>query len=604
MAVAMMALAVPAASAQIHLPDARSEEARLNAFYHRRDSLIDVLANQVAPTDLRAGGAFNVAADLYRGQDVAWSVARIDSMLKTVQGDMFWMYPFTTMMAVGRNILPADVRARMRDKWRTYMPYRGDTENHWAMYYASMYLVAEMYPQDGPATWFNGKSSAENMAEAKDYLRHWIDLTTSRGQGEYDSPGYMSFYVAPMAMLYGFAQDAEMRQRGRMMLDYLLADYYSETLDGVHVGAAARVYPNPLLNRYQENMSGHAWLLFGNTPYLLRGEAFIVAISGYTPSALLHGIATDRSRPYVERELKRTRHRFRGDVAERDAPVYKTTYVAPEYAVGSTNGGALSNGTLQPIQEHSWEMQWRLPDPRAGLNMVFAVHPYEAGEDGAMYFAEPYEQVTELIARSKTEYNQPTKWTGGSPYEHVMQSDDAIIALYNIPAGANFGHISGFFPKTLTARETDPSGWIFCRGGDALIAYRPLAPFEWRTEADGNMRLHSPHLKNGAVLQVAPGVRVSLVGGVQGRRARASAGGGHDRHAARALHDAARQAHRLHLQAGAARRRAAPRLRRLAPLRRPVPARREGQPPPGNALRPDAPHPRLHDAHDHRHRRS
>jgi hypothetical protein len=500
---ALLVLFAPVVSAQVRLPDARTEAARLGAFHERRDSLIAFFADQVPATDLARGGAFNVAADLYRGQDVGWAVARIDTMLKSIRGDMFWMYPFVTMMYAGRDVLPEATRAKMRDAWRTYMPYRGDTENHWVMYYASLYLAGQMYPDDGPETWYTGKSSAENMAESREFLEHWMDLTTSRGQGEYDSPGYMSFYVAPMAMLAAFAEDPAMQQRGRMMLDYLLADFYAETLDGVHVGASSRLYPNPLLNRSLENGTGHAWLLFGNAPFVPRGEAFIVAISGYEPGPILHGIATDRSRPYLERELKRTRHRIR-EARERNAPVYKTTYVAPEYAVGSTNGGALSGGTLQPIQEHSWEVQWRLPDVRAGQNMVFAVHPYEAGRDGAMYFAEPYELVTELIVRSKTEYDKPNKWTGGSPYEHVAQVDDAIVALYNIPAGTNFPHVSGFFPRTLTVREDDPSGWIFARGGDALIAYRPLAPYEWRTDPDGHHRLHSPHLKNGAILQVAP----------------------------------------------------------------------------------------------------
>ena len=475
-----------------------SEAERLAAFHARRDSVIDVLADQVAPTDLRAGGYWNVAADLVRGQDLAWCVARLDSMMKAPAGDMFWMYPFTTVQYAGRDRLPAATQRKMRDLWRTYMPYRGDTENHWAMYYASLYLAAQLDPESGPETWFNGKSARENMAEADDYLRSWVDLTTSRGQGEYDSPGYMSFYVAPMAMLYAWADDPALRTRAGMMLDYLLADFYAETLDGVHVGASSRIYPGPLLNRSLENASAHAWLLFGNTPFALRGEAFILAISGYEPSAILHGIATDRSAPYLERELKRTRHRIR--VADtRNGPVYKETYVAPTYAVGSTQGGI-----LQPLQQHTWEFAWRLADPRAGQNLVFALNPYSDPSEGAAYFAEPYENVTELIVRSKREYDSSDKFTGGSPFEQVVQTEDAVVALYSIPRGTRFPFVSGFFGGGLTARDVDTSGWIFGHGGEAYVAYYPLAPYEWKAEPAGAWRLHSPHLQNGAVVQAAP----------------------------------------------------------------------------------------------------
>lgn len=125
-----------------------------------------------------------------------------------------------------------------------------------------------------------------------------------------------------------------------------------------------------------------------------------------------------------------------------------------------------------------------------------------------MYFAEPWHMVTDLIVRSKTEYDSPTKWTGGSPYEQVAQADDAIVALYDIPAEERFGHVSGYFSKTLRERTDenrtgDASGWIFARGGDAFLAYRPLASFEWRTEADSSLRLHSPHRQNGTVVQAA-----------------------------------------------------------------------------------------------------
>ena len=123
---------------------------------------------------------------------------------------------------------------------------------------------------------------------------------------------------------------------------------------------------------------------------------------------------------------------------------------------------------------------------------------------GTMYFAEPWDMVTELIVRSKKEYDSPTKWTGGSPYEQVFQHGDALVALYDIPEGARFPHVSGFFSKDLARREEDASGWIFAQGGEAFIAYYPLAPYAWRQEDSGDWRLHSPHRKNGAVVQVAP----------------------------------------------------------------------------------------------------
>ncbi len=474
------------------------------AFEARRDSLIEFYRAR-GGTDLSQGGYFEIAANLYRGTNLDWAAARLDTLVRDPRGDMFWMYPFTTVMYAGQDVLPEETKRKMRDLWRTYQPYRGDTENHWAMYYACMYLAAQMYPDEPGETWFTGKSSQENFDEAEEYLLSWMDLTTTVGQGEYDSPHYMRVYFAPMALLYAYAEDPAMRQRAGMMLDYLLADFAAENLDGLYGGAHSRVYEREVIAPWRAaGASRMAWLFFGNTAFSVTGESFIVALSGYEPPPILYAIATDRSVPYVHRELKRTRHRFRhSDV--KNAPVYKYTFMRPEYVLGSSQGGL-----LQPIQQQTWSLIWSTDDPAEARNTFFSMHPYSSPDEMGMYFAELQEFITEIVVRSKTEYDSPDKLTSGSPYEQVFQDEDALISLYDIAPGTRFSHINGFFSADLEDVTEDPSGWIFARGGDALIAYYPLAPYTFEPLTDAldpsitHRRLVSPHLKNGAVVQLAP----------------------------------------------------------------------------------------------------
>ena len=492
--------------ATAQLGDQRIRHDQWHADYEARaDSIIDHFVHRIPSNDISRGGFFDVAARLYRGTDLDWALTRLDTLMQNPRGDMFWMYPMILVQYVGRDILPESYQDRLRNMWRTYTPYRGDTENHWAMYYTALYLISELYPDDPPESWFNGRSSQENLREAREYLISWMDLTTTNGQGEFDSPTYMNFFLAPMAELYAFAEDPEMRQRARMMLDYLLADFAAENLHGLYAGGHSRIYPEPLLDRRANNTTAFAWLVFGNTNFYPRGEAMILAVSGYEPPVMLRHIATDRSRPYVHRELKRTRHRIRyTDV--KNAPVYKTTYMSDDYAVSSIQGGL-----LQPIQQHTWEVLWTptadradINEEQAGHNMLFTVHPYSSSYELAMYFPEEPELITQAVTRSKSTYDSGDKWTSGSPYEKVFQEEDAVIVLYDIPEGTRFPHISGFFSRELSRREEHESGWIFARGGNALIAYYPLAPYEWQQEQSGDWRLFSDELQNGAVVQVAP----------------------------------------------------------------------------------------------------
>ena len=167
--------------------------------------------------------------------------------------------------------------------------------------------------------------------------------------------------------------------------------------------------------------------------------------------------------------------------------------------------GSIQGGILQPIQQHTWEVLWATADPHEGFNVLFTVHPYAEPRELGMYFAEePQLLMGVVIQHEKDTYDKPDKWTGSSPFEQVVQHKDTVVALYDIAPGTQYEHISGYFSRALLGLNERPSGWIVARGGSALIAYSPLAPFEWRDEPGGDRRLHSAHLKNGAVVQVAP----------------------------------------------------------------------------------------------------
>ncbi len=142
-----------------------------------------------------------------------------------------------------------------------------------------------------------------------------------------------------------------------------------------------------------------------------------------------------------------------------------------------------------------------------------------------MYFPSDWDTVTDLIARSKVDYDSEDKLEGGSLYEQVFQHESTLVALYDIPEDARFPLISTLFSRDVNRRVEDASGWIFGQGGPIYIAYRPFAAGEWKPVdwtnllkggagawfstgfaklSEGSECYVSRSLKNGYIVQVAP----------------------------------------------------------------------------------------------------
>ena len=503
-----------------------SEDERISAYRDRCDKVLEQMVAVTDADDINRGGIFTIAANLAAGENLDWARARLRTVNDPPSGSMFWMHPMVLAMYAGQDNLNEDDWAFIRELWRTYFPFRGDTENHWLMYYTSLYLACQMFPDSGPEVWYNGKSAKENMAESEDYIRDWIRVTTSYGQGEYDSPNYIEEYIRPLALLVGWAEDEDLQQISRMMLDYVILDFAVENLDGLYGGAHSRLYPRYTLQPSLTAATRHAWLLFGQGEFQNNAGNLILALSGYTPPAILHRIALDRDVAYVQKELKRTRWRLRNAGPEAfqvdgrtTTPVYKYTYVHPDYMLGSSQGGI-----LQPIQQQTWSLIWSEDDPIGKSNTMFGVQPYSDPLEGTMYFVADWDTVTDLIARSKVDYDSPDKLEGGSPYEQIFQHTSTLIALYDIPEGTRFPNIHTLFSRDLEDREEDGSGWIFAKAGSIYLAYRPFAPGEWKPVdwtgllksgaggwfstnfeelAAGSEFYVSESLRNGYILQVA-----------------------------------------------------------------------------------------------------
>jgi hypothetical protein len=403
-----------------------------------------------------------VAARLALGVDTALAWRELDTLLAKPTGDIFWMYPATGFYMNMRARLDAAWRARFRSAWKTYTPYRGDTENHFLMYYSSLLLMSQEWPDLPGSEWFNGKSSRENHEEARGYLEHWIDETVRNGSTEWDSPRYAYYYITPLILLRDFTTDEDLRRRVEMMLELTLADYAVEYLDGSYCGAHSRDGDGSVIDPRKAEVTSYGQLYFTDSISFVLPDLAYAAMSDWRCPAIIRAIATDRETPYVHTERKRSRAKMRYS-AERYSTVEKYDYMTPDYCLGSIQGGL-----HQPIQQHSWDVTFAASKPN---NTLFALHPTWSAEELGTYFPENPELMIEGVASAKASYTSDRKWIGGSPYESIVQERNTLVAQYAIPPGDPVQHVDLFVPSSADT-IVRIAGWWFVRFGDAFTAVR------------------------------------------------------------------------------------------------------------------------------------
>lgn len=117
-----------------------------------------------------SGGYYCAASRYAHNSGIRVADSMLTAALQEPRGDMFWMFPCIAAYLHGKDKMSPETRAVVRNAWKTYAPYRGDTENHWAMYYSTLFLATEQWPGLPGSEWYNGKSSDENRTDAKEYL--------------------------------------------------------------------------------------------------------------------------------------------------------------------------------------------------------------------------------------------------------------------------------------------------------------------------------------------------------------------------------------------------------------------------------------------------
>jgi hypothetical protein len=429
-----------------------------------------------------------------RASDALWDDLR--AQFTDFGHSMFDSFPAISFYLNCKDQIPDDIKQLIHDGLVSNNIYRGDTENHWLMYYTTLLLTAQEWPESSAREWYTGRTTQENYDEALGWLNEWARITTTMGQGEFDSPHYYNTYMAPNLLLFTFAQDPKLRRQTGMILDLLLADMGSESLEGRYCGGHSRMYDPSVVQGDHDASTGYYYLYFDGVdmPEDLHGWIANGIYGSYRCPTVIATISVWREAPYVQTEVKRVRNQMRYSELL-NSPVYKYTYMTPQFCMGSLQGGI-----LQPIQQHTWDVTWIGSTENTTL---FSLHPYYSPYELAMFFPEDPHMLTASVQAQKSTYTDPNKLNSSSPYERIFQYLSTLLAVYNIPEYAMQQQVTLYMPDCLNHATED--GWIFGSDGEFWVAVYPFDEGEWIDEPNENFppaqRLILPAGQTGFVVE-------------------------------------------------------------------------------------------------------
>ncbi|MXW06122.1 MAG: hypothetical protein F4Z81_13810 [Gemmatimonadetes bacterium] len=488
------------------------------ATYNKQvDERADRVVRQWSKRD--GGGLWDLNAHLAMGMDDAKVVDIVRNALSDQTdgwggrpaGGPFHVYPCGALIARWPDRLPEEALGIIRDFMMDGVLERGNTENHWLMFYVGNLLAAERWP-DAKCMW-NGLSAEANRAEAMRWILGMIERTAVNGHHEYDSPQYHVEHMVPMITLADHAADPHLRRQVEQVLSLYVADMALEYYYGAWAGGHSREGYRENTWRKSGAISALQYLYFGDEAFEpkhhVHGFCIPPATAAYRPPALFAEMAVDRSTAHVVKKTKAPRTIYRR-VEHEARQVRKYTYMSPSFALGSSQLGLPGPGA-GPIDLISWDLTWRGENQQA---KICCNHPYRSPERFSAFLVGYPQQIRRQIGSDKPYLQWPDRLFGASPYERMMQHEGTVIVLYKIPPDDEAPFINLFLPRSIGWVERD--GWIMGdTGAGAYVALYPIGPYGWsEIREEGAMRhlaanpdqidgwlLRIPDLHGGLVLE-------------------------------------------------------------------------------------------------------
>ena len=490
-------------SGKAHMAHSEQEAAAVKA-YHGVDS-VQGLYHELAEMELAA--AAGTAAPI-REYIINKALDRIDTRLDCAD---FVIPALIRMLMAHRGTprLPEEMAQRMEKSligFKYWLDEPGTiqacffTENHQVLFYSAEYLVGQMFPDAVFPN--NGMTGREHHAHGEAFLRRWLEWRIRFGFAEWLTQGYYMDDILGLVNLMIYAQDEDIREKSRMIIDLLVFDLAIHGFKGHLPTTHGRVYTDFIIEPDHEDCSHLMRFLFdeGSNESLCGAAVMLAAVDYRIPQAILN--------VYQQKELS-TRQRMSVDAADAAAfgvdpkdfdnimffwgmqtysdrvcidnslkvfpqwnwmtnriRAYKERYELCDEA-GAPCPDAPDFTAMTQVDIHTRRTEDYIlscaQDFRKG-RMGYQQHPWTASLGGRA--------VIFTTNPASLEYaNRPNRWAGNLVLPKAVQHENVLFCIYRIlPDFVDFLNSHLYFPKHEMDEVIEKDDFIFGRKGKGYIA--------------------------------------------------------------------------------------------------------------------------------------
>jgi hypothetical protein len=424
-----------------------------------------------------------------------------------------------------QNAVPGTTDAKNMVMW---------TENHYILFASGAYIAGQLYPDRVfPAS---GKTGREMMALYTPRLLRWLELRYRSGFSEWLSNVYYDEDMPALLALIDLAEDQELVDKSRIVLDLLMADMALNNFEGNFGATHGRSYARRM-NGKQDSTRGAMHLAFGlHTQHTASSTATMMAVSSkYVVPAVLQLIAADQDTVAME-------NRQRMGIKLEEAanwgldpkniddgmllltmepythPLFIDTFIEMlttynlwdlrDFQPFNDNRALLEDPAVRAFaaKEFEWDIT-RNMRPEANLYtyrtpsyMLSTAQDWRKGFGGDQSSIWQATLGLEAVAftthpaNEKTSGDTPNYWVGSGTLPRAVQIRNVVVSLYDVDTRDGLYvanqplYTHAYLPRGKFDETVKDGNWFFARYGDAYLALWSSDPSaDWLPSADSSI---------------------------------------------------------------------------------------------------------------------